>query len=63
MDWFNVVTQSEEYGTESFKYVTLSDALDGIARLYTKCLGDGVERVIGLVVNAENDADKPDTDN
>lgn len=48
-----VVTESEEFGRETFEYDTLEEAVEGIKRIYTEAsrLADGVERIIGLGVN------------
>jgi len=54
-EWVIVVMQSEDYGRETFKYGTFDAALAGIERLYERTRGDGVERVIGILVNAEDE--------
>lgn len=45
---------SEAYGNEEFEYEDMDQALAGIRRLVAEAesAGDGVERVIGVVVNA-----------
>jgi hypothetical protein len=56
---------SEVFGSEEFEYDDLDQALDGIRRLVVEAeaLGDGVERVIGVVVNAgDGDGDENDLD-
>ena len=51
-----VTLQSELFGNEYFYYDTLDDALEGIKRLYINvdARDDGIERIIGIVVNAPN---------
>ena len=58
---YTVMTMSEVYGRECFPYDTLAEALAGIERLHGEAVAydaiadaagyDGIERVIGLVVN------------
>ena len=50
---YTVMMESEEFGREFFTYETMAEALAGIGRLHDEStkLDDGVERVIGLVVN------------
>lgn len=50
---FLVVMQSDEHGNEFFPRDTAAAALETIANLCTKAikLNDGVERIIGFVVN------------
>jgi hypothetical protein len=58
---YTVMTMSEVYGREFFTYDTLAEALAGIERLHGEAVAydaiadaagyDGIERVIGLVVN------------
>lgn len=47
--------QSEVFGAEDFHYDEVDQALDGIRRLVasTVKLNDGIERIIGIVVNEE----------
>jgi len=53
---------SEEFGVEQFEYDTTASALAGIKRLVAEAeaQGDGVERLIGIVVNPETDDDDED---
>jgi len=56
---------SEAYGSEEFEYEDMDQALAGIRRLAAEAesAGDGVERVIGVVVNAGDcDGDEDDLD-
>jgi len=56
---------SEVFGNEEFEYEDMDQAVDGIRRLVEKAesLGDGIERVIGVVVNAgDGDGDENDLD-
>ena len=52
---FEVILQSGEFGQETFKHFSLDIAFEKILELYTQAfsLGDGIERVIGLVVNPQ----------
>jgi hypothetical protein len=64
----NMVTvrmSSEVFGNEEFEYEDMDQAVDGIRRLVEKAesLGDGIERVIGVVVNAgDGDGNENDLD-
>ncbi len=53
---FEVIMQSSEFGQETFKHFSLDIAFEKILELYTQALslGDGIERVIGLVVNPQS---------
>lgn len=44
---------SGPFGAEDFHYTKLKEATDGLLRLYRRSvkINDGVERIIGLVVN------------
>lgn len=56
---------SEVFGSEEFEYDDMDQAVDGIRRLVAdaEAQGDGVERVIGVVVNAGDcDGDEDDLD-
>jgi hypothetical protein len=56
---------SEVFGNEEFEYEDMDQAVDGIRRLVEKAesLGDGIERVIGVVVNAgDGDGNENDLD-
>jgi len=46
---------SEPFGNEQFEYDDLDLALDGIRRLVEEAesLHDGIERVVGVVVNVD----------
>ena len=57
-----VVVQSEVFGTDVFHYDTVDEALEGIRKLYVDVLelNDGVERVIGILVNEEIPPDLSD---
>lgn len=50
---YTVTMQSDVYGGDWFYYATLAEALAAIRRLYrtVESLDDGLERVIGLVIN------------
>ena len=54
---YTVMMESEEFGREFFTYETMAEALAGIGRLHDEStkLDDGVERVIGLVLNHTED--------
>lgn len=49
---FTVFLRSDKFGNEEFRYDTLDDALAAIGQLYSEANGDGIEREIGLRVNA-----------
>jgi len=56
---------SEVFGSEEFEYDDMDQAFDGIRRLVANAesAGDGVERVIGVVVNVgDGDGDEDDSD-
>ena len=65
---YMVMMESEIYGREFFAYDTLGEALAGIERLHNEAMAsdavanangyDGIERVIGLVLN-HNPASRP----
>jgi hypothetical protein len=48
---------SEVFGSEDFEYDTMTSALAGIKRLVAEAEAqdDGVQRLVGIVVNAEID--------
>ncbi len=46
---------SEPFGNDDFEYHDMDSALAGIRRLVESAEGDGVERLIGIVVNADDD--------
>jgi len=52
MNRWSVLLRSEPYGEESFTYLTLDEALDGIKRLANAAQEerDGIEREISLCV-------------
>ena len=54
VEGFKVRMSSAEYGNEDFHYDTLDEAMASIRRLVARATAsnDGVERIIGLVVNA-----------
>lgn len=57
-DGFKVVMESDEFGRDRFgPYDTLKEALEAIGRLHESAIkqNDGVERVIGILVNEEED--------
>ena len=49
--------QSDEFGVEDFNHSSWQQALETLFRLYHEAveLGDGVERLIGIVVNPKSD--------
>ena len=51
---------SDEFGNEDFRYDDMDQALDGIRQLVQKAesLDDGIERVIGVLVNAGDEDDQ-----
>jgi hypothetical protein len=51
---------SEVFGNENFEYDDVDQALAGIQRLVeqAKATGDGIERLVGIVVNAETGEDE-----
>ena len=53
-----VFMRSDEFGYEEFRYDTLDQAVQGIARLYEAADGDGIEREIGLKVNRPEAGDE-----
>lgn len=56
---YNVVMTSDEYGTEYFPRDTMEEACVTIQNLYARAMGDGVQRIIGLVVNQEGEDAPP----
>ena len=57
MPQYLVFMQSDEFGRETFPRDSLDDALDTIRNLVAQVdpLSDGIEREIGIVVNADQD--------
>ncbi|NLS97505.1 MAG: hypothetical protein GXX96_35645 [Planctomycetaceae bacterium] len=57
MPQYLVFMQSDEFGRETFPRDSLDDALDTIRNLVAQAesLNDGIEREIGIVVNADQD--------
>ena len=57
MPRYLVFMQSDEFGRETFPRDSLDEALDTIRNLVAQVatLGDGIEREIGVVVNADQD--------
>jgi len=55
---YRVTLESEEYGVEEFRYPTLRDAREAVARLSEECVNahkrDGVERRIVLHIPARS---------
>lgn len=51
---------SDEFGNEDFRYDDMDQAFDGIRRLVHEAeqLDDGIERVIGVLVNAGDEDDQ-----